>query len=333
MMEPLFHEIYGTYFIIVSEILKHQQPLTTNELNQIITRHGFAESTLQVLPSIQNKKNPWYLLTEEDTNNWRPITKHRPPQIQTNIERRWLKTLLTDPRLFYFLEDCDIATLDQQLANVQPLFDLATLTYYDQFNQIDAFVEQQQQQIHFKQLLHAIQKQQAVKIDYQRRADIPSKRGLFLPIKLDYSAKNNLFRLKAWRILRQSRFEVTLNLNRMLTIQPVEKERDYLKLPITSRKQQAIVTCLLTDKRQALTRSMLHFADYHKATRRLDNRHYELTIHYDNGDETELLIRILSFGPFLKVLSPDSFVAKIKVRIDAQAQIMANFKLSNEIIE
>lgn len=333
MIEPIFHEIYGTYFTIVREILNQQRPLTTSELDQIVQKQGFAESRLQILPSLQNKKSPWYLLNDNDTDRWQPITKNRPPLIQTNLERRWLKTLLTDPRLPLFLEDHDITALEQQLDTIQPLFDLSALTYYDQFNHIDSLVEQQQQQVHFKQLIHAIQVQQAVKIDYQRRADVTCKRGLFLPMKLEYSAKNNLFRLKAWRILRRSRFEVTLNLNRMRMIQPIEKEKNYLSLPITSRNQQATVTCILIDKRQALTRSMLHFADYHKTTRRFDDCRYELTIHYDTGDETELLIRILSFGPFLQVTHPDSFVAKIKVRIDAQVQFMANFEPLNKLIE
>lgn len=319
MTEQLFHEIYGTYFSIVKYILNQQQPLTAKKLEIITRNQGFRDSFLQLLPSIQNKRNPWYLCVEKEPAIWYPVTKNHSPIIHTNLERRWLKTLLTDTRLSFFLEDKDIIALEQQLGDTQPLFDLKSVTYYDQFKQNNFLLEQQK---HFKQLLHAINVQEPVKIDYQRRKNTPSTRGLFLPVKLEYSPKNNLFRLKAWRLLRRSRFEVTLNLNRMLAVQLVEKKQDYSQLPIISREKKAEIVCTLVDQRKALARSMLHFADYRKTTRRLDDTHYELTIQYNRGDETELLIRILSFGPFLKVVHPDTFIVKIKERITAQAKLM-----------
>ncbi|MCA5013033.1 MULTISPECIES: WYL domain-containing protein [unclassified Enterococcus] len=325
MTDFLFHEINGIYFAIVKEILNQKQALSTKELDRIVRMKGFDESVMQLLPSLQNKNNPWYLLFEKEPDCWFPITKNETPSTYTILERRWLKTIMKDPRLSFFLEDHEISDLNQQLKGIQPLFDLNAITYYDQFNQIDSIIDQKQQQRHFKCLIEAIQEKRPLLIDYQRHKKVSSKIGLFLPFKLDYSPKNNLFRLKAWRILRTSRFEVTLNLDRMLTVQLAEEKRDYLALPITSRRKQAQMTCQLIDKRQALKRSMLHFADYHKTTRRLDESHYELTIQYDTSDETELLIRILSFGPFLTVTSPDNFIIKIKERIEAQAKLMESF--------
>lgn len=325
MTDSLFHEVHGTYFTIVRTILSKQQTLTVKELECLIKEQGFDETAFQLLPSLTNQRTPWYLLKEETMGHWSPITQNKTPLINTNIERRWLKTLINDPRLLFFLDKAEIAELQQQLIHVEPLFDLEAVTYYDQFNQVDSLVEQKQQHAHFKQLLAAINAKQPVKIEYQRRPNIPSKKALFLPVKLEYSQKNNLFRLRAWRLLRNSRFEVTLNLNRMLTVHSAKATRKYLELPITARRRQAQMTCILVDKRKALERSMLHFADYNKSTQRLDDTRYQLTIHYDLGDETELLIRLLSFGPFITVTSPTEFVAKIKERVDAQAQLLDNF--------
>lgn len=317
MIDMLFHEVYGVYFAIVKTILSQKHPLTTKELDEIIRAKGFDESSLQVLPSLQNKRSSWFLLREEN-GNWLPVTQHSPEFIQTTLERRWLKTVLTDPRLMFFMEPNEIADLNLQLEGVAPLFTLSSLTYFDQFQQTDSLVAFTQQQSHFKQLLAAIQEKKQVRILYQRNPATEKTSGKFLPVKLEYSQKNNLFRLKAWRILRRSRFEVTLNLNRILSIHSIESVKNSADLPITSRQKQASVTCILVDKRQALKRSMDHFADFQKTTRRLDETHYELTIHYATADETEVLIRLLSFGPFLTVTAPERFVQQVKERVEAQ---------------
>ena len=66
---------------------------------------------------------------------------------------------------------------------------------------------------------------------------------------------------------------------------------------------------------------MLHFSHLEKETERIDDRHYRLTLHYEKDDETELLIRVLSFGHVLKVVSPDQFKEKLKNRIEKQMQL------------
>ena len=71
----------------------------------------------------------------------------------------------------------------------------------------------------------------------------------------------------------------------------------------------------LVDKRNALERVLLHFAHFEKEAVKIDEGKYLVKITYDKDDETELVIRILSFGPMIKVLSPQSFVDLIKQRL------------------
>lgn len=46
-----------------------------------------------------------------------------------------------------------------------------------------------------------------------------------------------------------------------------------------------------------------------------------MTVWYDKDDETELLIRILSFGPMIRVIEPESFVELVRERIAKQFQL------------
>ena len=77
----------------------------------------------------------------------------------------------------------------------------------------------------------------------------------------------------------------------------------------------------LTDDRNALERVMLHFSHLDRETERIDDNHYKITLYYEREDETELLIRVLSFGPVLKVVFPDDFIKKLCDRLEKQKNL------------
>ena len=83
-------------------------------------------------------------------------------------------------------------------------------------------------------------------------------------------------------------------------------------------EKKDMVIMELTDERNSLERAMLHFSDLEKETVKLDDLHYRITLSYRREDETELLIRILSFGPTIKVTAPDSFIRLIRQRLNKQ---------------
>ena len=89
------------------------------------------------------------------------------------------------------------------------------------------------------------------------------------------------------------------------------------------------LTFELIDERGALERVMLHFSHLEKETKRLDEKRYQVTIRYDRGDETEILIRILSFGPNVRVTAPEEFIEKIRERLLKQLE-WQNKKVADE---
>jgi len=48
-----------------------------------------------------------------------------------------------------------------------------------------------------------------------------------------------------------------------------------------------------------------------------------LTVQYDKGDETEMLFRVLSFGPTVKVREPEAFKELIRKKLREQMQCSA----------
>ena len=66
----------------------------------------------------------------------------------------------------------------------------------------------------------------------------------------------------------------------------------------------------IVNKRNALERTMLHFANYEKNTTKIDENTYECLIYYNQNMETELLIEVMSFGPMVKVIGNDKFLSR-----------------------
>ena len=82
----------------------------------------------------------------------------------------------------------------------------------------------------------------------------------------------------------------------------------------------SVHTLEITDERNALERAMLQFSYLAKRTERIGEKTFRMTLRYRQEDETELLIKIISFGPLVKVVEPDSFASRIRERIGRQFQ-------------
>ena len=136
----------------------------------------------------------------------------------------------------------------------------------------------------------------------------------YIPLKLEYSSKDDKFRL----ITCGRHFSSIINLGRIKDCEILGKY-DLPTLRDASRKFE--LTFELTDNRNSLERVMLAFSDCRKETRRLDEKRYTVKLWYSPDDETEILIRILSFGQMIKVLEPQSFINLIKERLQMQSKL------------
>ena len=134
-----------------------------------------------------------------------------------------------------------------------------------------------------------------------------------MPDRLEYSEKDDKFRL----IGRAISGGVTVNLARILSCFPYDKPwAPPESEPLPARRQTVVFE--LTDERNTLERVLLHFAHFEKRAEKTDDLHARVTLRYDPADETEILIRLLSFGPTVRVVEPASFVKLVKDRLNKQ---------------
>ena len=143
-----------------------------------------------------------------------------------------------------------------------------------------------------------------------------------VPARLEYSVKNDKFRLLALKQTNTSKMKLEiLNLSRIQIVRLTEKTLSAstdLNQIIRDTYYKEPVRLHIINKRNALERAMLHFANYEKNTRKIDQDTYECLIYYNQMMETELLIEVMSFGPMLKVVGNDRFLKSLKTRLRRQ---------------
>ena len=304
--DSFFNEIYGTYFNVVSSILRQAQEkqLTKDSLELLVREQAFADSCLTIPKALQD--GSWPLLQKDMTT---PL-RHAPAMPLTTLQRRWLKSLLTDKRIQLYDVDCS------GLEDVEPLFSQEQFVYFDCYNDGDPYDDPQYKQ-HFRLLLQAIAEKRRVEISFlNNKNDNMLKK--YLPTQIEYSAKDDKFRLKA--VCGSSLHYV--NVARIKECQLLEQDAAEIceqKVP-----ERCKLTALLTDERNALERAMLHFSHLEKTTERLDEKHYKLHLTYDKSDAIEMVIRILSFGPLLQVQEPASFIELLRKRLQKQLALQAD---------
>lgn len=356
LFNALFGCYFTTVYHILKEAEKRE--LTDSEYRNLIGKnaelYGFPEiSSTLILDSITLGENEEL---EENKDAWpffeRIIKEEKPAsglsskkaqyQMHKNklqnisifplsiIEKMWLKSIYLNPRIELFIED-DFPK--PKLRDVEPLFGWSDFVLFDQYTDGDPFKDKHYRNI-FQKVLKAVHKKSRLEIQFRKpdntvsfssdgTYEIESKAGigkLYIDTKhLEYSERDNKFRL----IGNNPRFGRNMvNIASIVECREVEKR----KIPNTKFHNaqsdnafQSEVIFELSDSNNVLERFLLNFSHYEKRQEYMkESGKYRIIITYDKADETDLLIRTLSFGPYVEVLEPSDFVELIRKRLRKQ---------------
>ena len=297
----IFSELYSVYYNTVAEILKAviDHPLGKNELRRIVEERAFGESILNIEPSLTEGR--WQLLKRDGTTPVQSV----PSMPLTMIQKRWLKAISLDSRIRLFQDELI------EFPDVEPLFTEEDICLFDKYADGDnyrdgAYIK------NFRQILDAIRNR------YPLSIDVLNRRGhrtciVLMPEYLEYSEKDDKFRL----IGSGCRLGRTVNLGRIIRCERYTGQ-NVIRSNERKRQRPRSVQFELVDQRNALERVLMHFAHFEKQAEQIGDQRYKITIYYDKDDETEMVIRILSFGPMVKVTAPVHFINLIRERLIQQ---------------
>ena len=297
----IFSEIYSSYYNAVSHIIQEalQAPVNAEKIREIILKYAFAESVLPIEQALKNQD--WLLILPDGTT---PL-KNVPEIPLTLLQKRWLKAVSFDKRVKLF--DIDMSFLD----DTEPLFTQEDYYIFDRCNDGDDY-DNETYISRFRMILSAVHNRKPLDITVRNRKNNEVSFTV-MPEKLEYSEKDDKIRL----LTSGSRAASVINLGRVVScslheggFKPEKGKRNSGRI--------CSLTLELVDERNALERVMLHFSHFEKTAERLDEKHYRLTIRYEQSDETEILIRVLSFGPLVRVTAPERFIKMIQKRLKRQ---------------
>jgi len=299
----LFSEIYSAYYNAVARLINKaiDGKLDNKSANKIIKDTAFLDSSIFILQAIKSEQ--WQIITKE----FKTPIKNKTSMPTTLLQKRFLKAITIDKRFRLFADEID------GLEDIEPLYYPNDFYYFDVIKDGDAFNDENYSRI-FKTILMAVREQKRLKIVFE------SGKGYFLeniynPQKIEYSEKDDKFRL-----ICSGRYEpTTINIARIKSCEILNQ--GYENSVGSFKRKKNTVILYICNERNALERSMLHFANFEKITEQIDEKNYKMELSYNKDDETEVLIRVLSFGPMVKVIHPIKFKNLIKERLENQKKL------------
>lgn len=309
----LFSEIYSAYYNTVASIIScsQQGKLDSDLLFKIVKESAFPESFMTIGSALETGK--WPLIKKDYSTNIQNI----PTMPLSILQKRWLKALCNDKRIRLFVSDEVLERLKNQLQGVEALFNENDYYLYDKYSDGDPYDDPDYIK-NFRTALEAIHQKKTISVEYTGRFG-QQKRFICAPCKIEYSEKDDKFRIISKVRNRHS----ILNIARINSCELTENSKvDDISEEDLPDNRRTSVTLEIYDERKAMERVMLAFAHFEKSAVQISDDVYRLTLNYDSFDETELVVRVLSFGPMVKVIEPQSFVKLIQERIESQINLM-----------
>ncbi len=208
---------------------------------------------------------------------------------------------------------------------MKPLYQTAHFRYTDRFSDGDDYTSEVYRE-NFRKILSAVKSQEILEISFTSGHGQRIRRK-FLPLKIEYSPKNDKFRVYC-QLIKYGKISDSgiINIGR---IQEINGTEHFCTIPVNmdkyfaERKCTEPVTVRVTTERNAVERFFMEFAPYEKHSERdLVTGSCIVRLWYDRQDETELLIRLLSFGPVIEILGPPDFRKKVTERVMKQAELL-----------
>lgn len=223
----------------------------------------------------------------------------------TDLEKSWLMAIRQDPRIRLFDPP------EEKWQGIRPLYEPDFFVYFDRYGDGDPF-EDPDYIRHFRTIRRGLAEKRKLDVEFQGLTHL--QRRILIPDRLEYSPKDDKFRLLG-HTETPTNYIVNIGRTRNVELLRAVTEED----PEAPEPEKRELVMELTDERNALERAMLHFSDLEKETVRTGDDTYRIRLMYRKDDEPEILIRLLSFGPMLKVTEPESIIRQIRERLNRQS--------------
>lgn len=241
----------------------------------------------------------------------------------TLIEIQWLRNILEHPKAKLFLDVKEINQIKEHLP-VLNMFDISKYEYYDQYTDMKTVYAKKDYIDHFRSVIFAINNSKLVSMNYSTPAG-KSFSGMYALQHIEYSKRDDKFRVNA---VDENENVFTLNLERICSIEILDSVFDSKKISnLISRsyeENKKNIVIKFTDRKNVPDRILSEFSPWKKeCTKDINTNIYTLNLEYDKNDTLEIVVRLLSYGPYILIVSDDGGVKKELVgRLQEQGELI-----------
>lgn len=239
----------------------------------------------------------------------------------TAWELRWVCTILHDEKMKLFLSP---NTINKLLAlmpdNIKPI-NVSNIIVFDRYHSIGHKPNAEV----FRVIVSALHKCVSLQIKY---TDGKGRKyeGTYFPLHIEYSKRDDRFRLyvvddtsKHVHIMNIDGITSISNRDRAFSLEDYQKIlSDFLK---NTSKQ---ITLEFIDTKNIPDRLLNEFAPWRKRCELINpkTKLYGFTLYYHKYDEIDVLIRLMSYGPYIRIVDKNHFIYKeLMERIEKQNEL------------
>lgn len=238
----------------------------------------------------------------------------------TILERKWLLAILQDPLIGYFLrrETVDVlATVLKQSKTGRPLYLPGEIDFFDRYHNLSH--SQEYTKAYFRDMRSAVKNGRTAQVLYRPPRSGKPKLLEVLPLRMEYAARDNAFRIR----VRELKAGPEKSVIRTLRLERIEEVRLGRTIPSgsdsgSSRATEQEYVLRFGSAKGLPDRILTQFAPWEKQCTKLGNDDYQLCFRADESEWMDIMVRILSFGNQVQVLQPEAVAQEIRFRLKRQ---------------
>lgn len=267
----------------------------------------------QMLPQIQSICD-----LAPQVRNVTPVMQKLVPL--TLLERKWLLAILQDPLIGYFLrpETVDVlSTILKQAKTDRPLYLPGEIDFFDRYRNLSH--SQAHTKAYFRDMRLAVKNSRSARVLYRAPKGGKSKIMEVLPLRMEYAARDDAFRI--WvRDLKAGSGQPAIRTLRLERIEDVQLGREVPCYPGShdSRPSEQEYVLRFGSAKNLPDRILTQFAPWEKQCTKFGDDDYQLRFRADESEWMDIMIRILSFGNQVQVLQPEEVAQEICFRLKRQ---------------
>lgn len=314
------------YYItnIINKINKYNEIVKEKELQK------YFDETCTFKEMQENICDPDYIykiFNVDNDESIKPLYKNIINIRPSYPEKAWLYSIISDPKAKLFLDNKQIEFLKKLLEDTHnkpyPLSN--NDVHICRLNNKPPYEYTDEQRLFFKMIMQAVKEQKYIILTNNADNGMIYKDSKLIPYKIEYNNKHDTFSITCYNDISNEIIRIFFtNITKLKT---GEKVPNYLKIKtrirheLENKRTTTPVIIQINDENNALQRSAYIFAHYERMIYKENDNLYMKIYYYKEFQQEDIIQGILQLGMFVKLISPDNLVNKIKEIITKKSEI------------